>query len=893
LDLPIKEVLHDLRQSLVHKDCLVIAPPGAGKSTFLPLELLKVDAFKHKQILLLQPRQVAVRSIANFLASQLNEKVGNTIGYQMRGESAVSANTKLCVITEALLTSKIQRDPELSDVGLIIFDEFHERSLHSDIALGLSVEVQAGLREDLRLLVMSATLNTEQVKRVLPNAELLISKGRSYPIEYIYRPVKILSTHSHKSLEQSLLSVINEALTEHSGHILVFLPGAGLINKLMRLLSSKVTDNVVIYPLFGALSPEQQKRAINLPPQGKRKIVLATNIAETSLTIDGVNIVVDSGREKVQRINVNRKANQLSEQMISKASSIQRAGRAGRQQAGVCYRMYSAEQQASLSDDSSPQILETDVSQSLLTLLEWGTSFDQLPLVDRPSKAQLDYARVLLTNLHLMDEQSHLSALGKQAANFQNHPRLSTLLALGTAPNKHAMFDELSITIQPIVIACLVALVEGKNIRKSFTSHQKVAQSHVSNDFYQMEIVHQCEFILQAIQNKQFAVAGEIQKEIKRLARKLKVTDVLRSINTVKDLSSQVANLLLIAFPDKLGLLRSENTYALADGTGVEFSQGTNQYAGVTSIRYPKWIVCVQSQIVQNAHFSNRAYEKSNSDANAKIHQFCELPEHVMSAYLQNNQKTRTEQSWDTKLNKVKARQIVSVGKIEISSQACELMQNQDTTNILLTQIRLKGLAHIFHSSNKNKSIKSAMTLLNKVRIAKQIDAEHVTDFPQTSLEHLNQTLDLWLLPYLNGVISWQQILELNWADIIKSLLTWEQCQYLENHFPTQISVPSGNKHRLDYSDESVTGTSVTLALRMQELYGWQQTPSVGKNRLPITLSILSPAHREIQKTADLDGFWKGSYKEVQKEMKGRYPKHFWPDDPANAIATTKTKRNM
>ena len=855
--MPVAAILPELLAVIEHGDCILSAPPGAGKSTFLPLKLLSLPCFANKQILLLQPRQVAVRAIANFLATSLGEKVGHRVGYQMRGESAISASTRLCVITEGLLIAKLQTDPALSEVGLIIFDEFHERSVQSDIALGLSLEVQRGLRDDLRLLVMSATLNTNELATLMPTAKQLASTGRSYPISYLYKPIKATSIVAQKMAKRPLGSasgdsgfvtaVVNavvEAHTQYSGNILVFLSGAGLINKvkaaLDRLTFCDSTSETVVAPLYGALTQKQQQQAIEVPPPGTRKIVLATNIAETSLTIDGVNIVIDSGREKTQRFVVARKLNQLSEQFISKASSIQRAGRAGRQQAGICYRLWSQEQQQFLQENTPAQITQVDISQTLLVLLEWGSSFDELPLIDRPIKAQVDYARELLMQLGLLNPSGYISPKGKKASQFNTHPRLARMLTDATTHANRSL---------ALLSAIVVAAIDAKSLSTLAGS---------------IDIVAQCRYVI-----GQFAGASqpkgmaELRKDINRMITQLGIvgvgTNELSTLGKLPDLSGLIANVLMSAFPDKIGRKRKLEGYVLADGTGAEFM-------GEDECSSPEWIIATHSQLTHKT--------------NGLIRQYCEIPQGSLTHYLDANTQTGMQQYWDESLAKVVAKEVSKLGAIELSSQACRLHTNAQTAALMIKQVRKRGLYSLLGKAN---------VLLSRVRLAKHLDTNNSLELPDVSPESLLETLEIWLIPYLSNISTWQQLEQIHWFEVINALLRYSQQQYLVENFPIYYVAPTGNQHKLDYSEDG----KVTLAIRIQELYGLSTHPTIGKGKLPITLSLLSPGHREIQKTADLATFWTGSYFAVQKEMKGRYPKHFWPDKPEAAIATTKTKKNM
>jgi len=873
--LPIAPLLPALSHAITEQDCILVAPPGAGKSTYLPLQLLRLEAFANQQIIMLQPRQVAVRSIAYYLASQLGESVGNTIGYQMRGEAKHSADTKLLIMTEGLLSARIQHEPELQNVALIIFDEFHERSVFSDIALGLAIEVQQGLREDLRLLVMSATLDVAPIKALMPAAALFESDGRGFPIEYVYRPMPSASARNTGAsrfisktarLVQHTSDVVQEAISEHQGHILVFLPGAAAINQLLkRLHDDYLSDaNIVILPLYGNLSPQAQQNAIVVPAKGIRKIVVATNIAETSLTIDGVSIVIDSGLEKIQSINLARKVSQLKEQMISKASSIQRAGRAGRQSAGICFRLWREQQQQFLIEKSVPQIKQIDISPYLLSLLEWGSSFEQLPLIDKPSQAQIDYALQALTLLGFVDAAGNISSQGKAAAKLNAEPRLAKMILHALA--NHCSPETLYLS------AFLAALIEGKGLHSESNSiniqdHLRYLILHKNHPLYK-DIKRWC---------------GLIQKLVKQNRAEnvdlfaIKDRDLLIAID-----DENLTELLLIMFPDRIGRNRGDNSFTLQNGIGVELSNNKQISA---DLRLPEWLVCIDLRL------SNKSFVQPGSkqiEGNSELRLYAPIPATVMAEYLRLNQISHANVLWDDKLQKVTARKVVTLGDIKLSQQSISLNdslfasaeQQQNIQILLLKQIRKAGL---------NMFVGKASTLQNRVITAARLDTHNQIALPDMTTKGLENSLEEWLSPYLQKLNSLQHLQKLDWFSIIRSMLSWEQQRYIDTYFPTHFVAPTGNKHALVYSSDG----DVSLALRLQELYGLNENPSVGQGQVVITLSLLSPAHREIQKTQDLIGFWQGSYQAVQKEMKGRYPKHYWPDAPASAKPTTRTKKHM
>ncbi|MGB3724977.1 MAG: ATP-dependent helicase HrpB [Glaciecola sp.] len=821
--LPIEQVSEQVCASIVEQDCILVAPPGAGKSTFLPLQLLALPEFANKRIIMLQPRQVAARNVARYLAQQLKEPLGQTVGYQIRGESIYGPQTRLLIMTEGLLSARMQSDPELTNVALIIFDEFHERSVHADIACGLALEIQQGLREDLRILVMSATLSVEGVSKLMPHAKHVSCEGRSYPIDYHYRPITRVQHGSDfqktQQFRQHICTVVQEAWTNNNGNILVFLAGSADISALSHLLEQLALPNTIIAPLIGHLSAKQQQQAIATPPVNYRKIVLATNIAETSLTIDGVNIVVDSGREKVQKYQLARKSNMVIEQHISQASSIQRAGRAGRLRAGVCYRVWEKSQQDRMIKQPEVALTQVDISRELLLLLDWGTSFSQLPLIDPPSNAQINAAYSLLVSLEMVSEAHKITALGKAAVVYACHPRLAKLLVLAqTRYRQHAY-----------MVAVLVAILEGKSLHKEAGS---------------IDIDEQIRYLLAHKQHP-------LHQDISRWCKQLNVRSRTLCID-------DLPQLLLLSHNDLIAKRRDNGSFTLANGTGAKFHDIAQAHYG-----HHEWLFCLQASVL--AHQSE----------NATIRLFAPLPQsNVQQLCTQLSQQHQT-MFWDKSAAKVACKEYTSVGAIVIEQRVVDAPIDQESIALLVEQAQ---------SLVPNILPEAAQSYLQRLTLA-----SHQLSHLNLPVLHYKQFFDnwqQWLLPFIQDKLSIKALQQLDWLAIIKSRLDYQQQLSVDTHFPTHFVAPTGNKHKFIYANKSIS-----LAIRLQELYGIKQNISVGN--IPVTLSLLSPAHREIQKTSDLVGFWQGSYVEVQKEMKGRYPKHFWPDDPANAAPTTKTKKRM
>ncbi|GAA0853769.1 ATP-dependent helicase HrpB [Aliiglaciecola litoralis] len=803
---------------MVEKDVILVAPPGAGKSTYLPLKLLQLACFEQQKIIMLQPRQIAVRAIANYLAEQLGEQVGNTVGYRMRGEVQVSANTRLEIVTEGLLTRMLQSDPELQGIGLIIFDEFHERNAHADFSLALCLEAQQALRPDLRLLLMSATLEVEPVNALMSEAEVVQTQGRSYPVSVHYCPV-----NPKLKLEPQLFSLIKNALIEHTGDILVFLPGAAEIRRLESLCQTLDGAQFDVMPLYGALNKEQQIAAIKPSSAGHRKIVLATNIAETSLTIDGISVVIDSGKEKVASFNWQRKLPQLSTQHISKASATQRAGRAGRQSAGHCYRLWSQEQQQRRSEQHTAEILLLDVTGFYLEAKVWGNELSELALLDKPKSSQIQYAKDTLSWLGALDKDGKLTAKGRALNQFGTHPRLANLLL-------EAQQMENAIT----QLGCLVcALIDHKPIKE--LSHTVWISDHL-------------QFLLSSLHHP-------IWQQAKRWAKRLGVS--LHSADINKALP-HLGNILCAAYPDYIGKRRSAEAYSLVNGTGVSFPPQHQPHNS-------QWLIAPNLSLQHHA--------------DARIRLAAPLDEQQLLTDFADHISHQQEVFWSTELQRVIAREYTKLGAITVSEKTLKSPDSAASAVAIMSEITKQGLAWLNWSDSVNQFI-------YRVRRARELLGQDWPDFTDATL--LNQ-LYKWLFPFLDGVRSAQQLKQLDWLQILKNRLSWQQQQALETLLPARTEVATGHTVALRYLDNG----EVELHTKLQQLYGWQSAPTIANGKLVLTLVLLSPAGRPLQKTKDLNSFWQGSYQEVKKEMKGRYPKHFWPDDPATAKATSKTKKRM
>jgi ATP-dependent helicase HrpB len=824
--LPVEHILPALHQQLIVGDAIVVAPPGAGKSTCLPLSLLKLPVFKDKKIILLQPRRIAVRTIASYLASQLDESVGQTIGYRIKGEVKVSTNTRLEIVTEGILTRMLQNQPELPDVGLVIFDEFHERSVHADFSLALCIEVQQALREDLRLLVMSATLDVEALRDLLPEAKLLESQGKSYPVDIVYQ-----GDNSSLHLFEKISRLVIQTFAKHKHDFLVFLPGAADINKAAQRLSQHFAgeNEVEVYKLFSELSKNEQQQALLPHPKGKRKIVLATNIAETSLTIEGIEVVIDSGVEKKAIFQLSRGITHLQSQKISQASATQRAGRAGRLTAGACYRLWSKEQQSRLPKQSTPEIMHSDMSSFILETAIWGSDVLALALLDYPSDAQLSQGFALLSQLELFDDDKQITAIGRKAHGLGCHPSLAVML-----------LKSAKMSPEHLSLACaLAALIENKDpMGRTATGASLSARLH---------------FVLQ---QKNHLIWQSIRQWHTKLACRLLAWPI-----------EDTAVLVGYAYPQWLAKKRKDERYQLVNGSGAVLYQDD-------ALTTQNWLA------IANMQTSDRQQD------NAQVRYAESLTLLQLEQHFNYLIEKKERVHWDNKNQRIVSEIQKTLGKIVIHRQPIKRPSKQHVLTIWQDVIHDKGIAGIPFNEDVQQ-------LIYRVQLAASFSSvpsfSAFQAFPDFTEAGLLNSIDRWLTPYLMDTLTWQQFTQSNFLQQLLNELDFAQQQNLNKQLPKQLALPSGRNAQLTYA----SGNSVVLSVRMTELYGLQQHPTVAQQQVPITVELLSPAGRPIQTTQDLPRFWQGSYKEVQKDMKGRYPRHYWPDDPANAQATTRTKKRM
>ncbi|HCG8163226.1 ATP-dependent helicase HrpB [Vibrio parahaemolyticus] len=816
--LPIEAVMPQLLTAVKHQHQVILkAAPGAGKSTYFPLQLIQNQVVTGK-VIMLEPRRLAARNIARYLADQLGEQVGQRVGYRVRGETKVSASTQLEIVTEGVMTRMIQNDPELDGVDLLIFDEFHERSIHADTALALSLEVQEALRDDLKLVVMSATLDQEALQSLLPEACHIESEGRSFAVETRYVP---LTANDH--LSTVMAKNIESLMNKESGSLLAFLPGVAAIKQVQERLSH-LPDDVEVCPLYGQLSFTEQQKAISPAEKGKRKVVLATNIAETSLTIEGIRLVVDSGLERVARFDLKNGLTRLEQTRIAQSSAIQRAGRAGRIEEGICVRLYSESQLKQQPQVPQPEILHSDLASLVMELAFWGTTdIHELKWLDIPSAAALQQAKQLLFSLGLITEQGQLTAEGKQAHDLGVEPRAAAML-IKSQSHSDKMVN---------VALAAVALIEEpeRNVTNiAHSLHRWLSGSHPKKSL--------------------------LLKRAQSLAHKLDTTFSLREVD-----EDALPLVLSLAFPDRIAQQRANQfgRFALANGHGAE-CRPDDMLGGC------EYLVAID---LMRSH--------SNS---SQIHLACELDVNILQTTFDSLLSTEEVVDWDEKKGRLVAEKQRKLGQLVIERVSLPNPGKEKMTQALLTYVRRQGLSSLNWTP-------AAESLLERIRCA--VDWLPEQAWPMFDEASLLDSLDEWLEPYMTSVASVKDLSKINLVEALNARLGWPLNQHLDEWLPEHYQLPTGTKKRIRYQH----GHEPVLSVRMQEVFGESTSPTVALGRKRLVLELLSPAQRPLQVTSDLAAFWNGSYKDVQKEMKGRYPKHVWPDDPANHVATTKTKRQL
>lgn len=818
-DLPITAVFDETKAKLTTENTLIlVAPPGAGKSTLLPLALLHEPWLEDKKIVLLEPRRLAAKSIAQRMADLLGETVGDSIGYRIRFETKVSKTTKIEVVTEGILTRMLQNDNALEDVGMVIFDEFHERSIHADVALALARETQTVLREDLRLLIMSATLNQDQLVARL-NAPLIVSEGRQYPVTINY-----LQDADPYLLPEMVANAALNALKKDAGDVLLFLPGQAEILKCAEILKQKTSD-IAIHPLYGQLPFSKQQAAIFPNKHGKRKIVIATSIAETSLTIEGIRIVIDSGFGRTAVFDTKSSLSGLKTVRISKDSADQRAGRAGRLTAGVCYRMWSAATHTKLAEHRKPELLEADLTPLMLDLAVWGIhAVNTLVWIDEPPKHAVQQARLTLQQLGAI-ENGKVTTHGIAMNALPTHPRIAHLLLQAEAEGLLNLGTDLAAVLEErdplpkdagiditLRIEALRRYRKTNNGGGKFSRIEKIAQQY----------------------RKLFNIAVD---------------------NATFD-PYEVGLLLVHAYPERIAFARP--------GNNAQFQLANGKYAMAghkDDLAHEPWLAI--------AHLNDKAHKTG------KIFLAAPLNPTDLAPFV----KEVTVTKWNTKQGGLIAAKETRIGSIVLKTIP---LKNPDEK--LLVQAICEAISNEgAHLLNFNKAVTNWQ---NRVLSLRKWYPQ--ADWPDVSTAHLLATNSEWLTPYLSTVKKPEDLKKIDLEQVLQYSLTHQQQKELDQYAPPRILVPSGSNIQLDYQEN---GSAPILAVRIQEVFGMQSTPTVNNGKTSILMHLLSPGYRPAQITSDLESFWKTGYFEVRKELRARYKKHAWPDDPLNHPPLKGTKK--
>ncbi|BBP57165.1 ATP-dependent helicase HrpB [Pseudomonas sp. St316] len=834
ISLPIDEVLPALRQALASRhEAVLEAPPGAGKTTRVPLALLNEPWLAGQTILMLEPRRLAARAAAERLASELGEKVGETVGYRIRLDSKVGPKTRIEVVTEGILTRRLQDDPALEGVGLLIFDEFHERSLDADLALALSLNGRELFREDqpLKILLMSATLEGERLAELLDNAPILRSEGRMFPVTVRWgRPFQ-----PGEFIEPRLVQTVLEALHDETGSVLVFLPGQAEIRRVHQQLAEALGEggNVLLCPLHGELDLAAQRAAIDPAPPGQRKVVLATNIAETSLTINGVRVVIDAGLARVPRFDPGSGMTRLDTQRISRASATQRAGRAGRLEPGVCYRLWSEDQHEQLAAYASAEILSADLAGLALQLGRWGVTPSQLVWLDVPPSAAYAQAQDLLQRLGAL-EGEQLTRHGQAMAQLPAHPRIAHLLLRGQALGLADM-------------ACNVAALLGERdiLRGAGADlHSRLA-------------------LLSGEERAARGAQGGVQRA-RQLARQYRGYLRGKAEEAVADPDHPrwLGALLALAYPDRVAQQRRPGgaEYRLANGRAALFAEAD-------SLMKQAWLVI--------ADLGSRQGQREE-----RIYLATDFDPALFDSVLAEQVRTVDQLDWDEREGVLRAERQRKVGELVLSREPLTGLDESARSQALVNLVRRKGL-ELLPWTPELRQWQARVALLRRL----DLDAKGESEWPDVSDGALLDSLEHWLMPYLGRVSRLSHFANLDVSSFVHNLLPWPLPQRLDELAPHHLSVPSGSSIRLDYSEHPPI-----LAVRLQELFGLADTPRIAGGRQVVKLHLLSPARRPVQVTQDLANFWRSTYAEVKKDLKGRYPKHYWPDDPLVAEATARVK---
>ncbi|MBX2963054.1 MAG: ATP-dependent helicase HrpB [Cyclobacteriaceae bacterium] len=810
---PVQEIIPELREKLsASKTVILQAPPGAGKSTVVPLALMEEDWLRGKKIIMLEPRRLAARSVAMRMAALLEEEVGERVGYRVRFENKVSSRTRIEVVTEGILTRMIQRDNALEDVGLVIFDEFHERSLQADLALALCIQTQHVLRDDLRILIMSATLDGQALSEKL-TAPLISSDGKKYPVE-----VRYLGDDKDGYTSVYMARTIRRALIEEKGDVLAFLPGTGEIKRTVDLLEQENLP-VILFPLYGDLPFKKQQEAILPDPQGRRKVVLATSIAETSLTIEGIRVVIDSGLSRVPKFDPRNGLTRLETVRVTNDAADQRTGRAGRLGPGICYRLWSEATQRNLQPNRKPEILEADLSSMVLELAAWGiTDVSELTWITPPPMGAVSQAKELLAQLGALAED-HITKHGRAMADLPTHPRIAHMLVSHSGE---------------AALACdVAALLEERD---------PLGASGSADLTLRLEV-------LRKWRSKEF-VQGDrnVLERIERLAQSWRKSFSIAVDNkTVSDY--EVGKLLALAYPDRIAkrIEKHSERYKLMNGRVAKLPSHD-------PLMHAEWLSVAQLDA---------------GSGEGKI--FMAAPVHIEDLTL------LAKPVEEVRLNKergsVEGVEELRIGNLVLSSKRLSSVPDTIRIKVFCDAINYEGIDVL----NFPESVQELQARVRSLKVWRKDET-----WPDMSDTYLSDHVHDWLPPFLNQVNSLGDLQKLDWYSILTTLIPWDLQRKLDELAPSRLEVPSGSMIKIQYSDD---GRAPIMEVRLQECFGLLDTPTVNEGLIKITMHLLSPGYKPVQVTQDLKSFWGTTYHEIKKELKRRYPKHSWPDDPWTAKA--------
>lgn len=833
---PIDAIVPQLQQTLrQQRIALLTAQPGAGKTTQIPLALLQEPWLIPKTIIMLEPRRLAARAAARRMSDLLDEAVGTTVGYRTRLDTKIGPNTKLEVVTEGILTRILQHDPSLQNYGLVIFDEFHERSLQADLGLALCLESHKVFREDLRLLIMSATLDIPAISQQLKQAPVITCEGNMFPVEtrYVGKP-------EGKNFDIQVAQTIHRLLKTEHGNLLVFLPGTGEIRRVERVLANlPLGSQILIAPLYGDLSAQAQDQAILPPPAGWRKVVLSTNIAESSLTIEGIRLVVDTGLMRVPRFDSGSGMSRLTTLTVSQQSAEQRRGRAGRLEPGLCVRFWSEAEQRTFTPRTAPEILDADLTSLALELAQWGIHDPQeLLWLDPPPSGAMAQARQLLHSLGALDSQGHITDHGRSMTDLPMHPRLAHMVLKGKAQGVGALACDLAAALSERDLFKGSIAREHADLRTRFDILYGGAHGQRNTGSLDMGTIQR---IRQVSQSWQRTLHIPLPRHVP------------------KQQIDQMGILLALAYPDRIAQRQSDETrrYRLANGRSAKFHHPD-------PLEHEEWLVIA---------------DLNGAPATALIYMAAPISRKDLMSHCKDLIQSTDSVMWDGSRQAVRSIRQRRLGELILEESRLPDPDPDLVLTALLDGLRNTGLSCL----PWNPTLRNWQARVQFLRRA----TEPEPAWPDVSDNTLLHTLEQWLGPYLTNLSSLNQLNRIDLAWALQALLTQEQWRTLDILAPTHLTVPTGSHIPVDYQ----SGKIPILAVRLQELFGQCDTPRLVNGRIPVLIHLLSPARRPVQVTQDLTSFWATGYQAVKKELKGRYPKHFWPDDPLQAPPTRGIKK--